>query len=44
MRLLYASPRHENIDRVIVLMTAHGIAPAMSTRADWNPAGRPRFF
>jgi ferric-dicitrate binding protein FerR (iron transport regulator) len=43
MRLLYASPRHENIDRVIALMAEHGIATTVTNRSNWNRPSYQRF-
>lgn len=36
MRLLYTSPRQDNVDRVIALMAEHGIETRVTNRSNWN--------
>ncbi|HET7360141.1 MAG TPA: hypothetical protein VFJ04_08335 [Rhodanobacteraceae bacterium] len=43
MRPIYASPRPENIDRVIALFAEHGIAATVSNRAVWKRPSYDRF-
>ena len=43
MRLLYTSPRHDNIERVCMLMTEHGIATRIVDRSNWNRPAYRRF-
>ncbi|MGC1548241.1 MAG: hypothetical protein WA777_06895 [Rhodanobacter sp.] len=43
MRQLYTSPRQENIDRVVALMTEHGIESKVTNRSNWNRPTYQRF-
>ena len=43
MRLLYTSPRQENIDRVVALMTENGVETAITNRSNWNRPSYQRF-
>jgi hypothetical protein len=43
MRLLYTSPRQENIDRVVVLMTENGVETSVTNRSNWNRPSYQRF-
>ncbi|BBD79604.1 hypothetical protein [Aerosticca soli] len=43
MRQLYTSPRHENIDRVVALLSEHGIAVKVTNRSNWNRPAHRRF-
>lgn len=43
MRQLYTSPRQENIDRVVALMTEHGIETKVTNRSNWNRPTYQRF-
>ncbi|MFK2875396.1 hypothetical protein [Dyella lipolytica] len=43
MRLLYTSPRQENIDRVIALMTENGVETTVTNRSNWNRPSYQRF-
>jgi hypothetical protein len=43
MRPIYASPRPENIDRVVALFAEHGIAATVSNRSVWKRPSYNRF-
>jgi hypothetical protein len=43
MRLLYTSPRQENIDRVVALMTENGVETSVTNRSNWNRPSYQRF-
>lgn len=43
MRLLYTSPRQENIDRVAALMAENGIETTITNRSNWNRPSYQRF-
>ena len=43
MRQIYTSPRPENIDAVIAVMTEHGIETTVLNRSNWNRPGHRRF-
>ncbi len=43
MRLLYTSPRQENIDRVVTLMTENGVETSVTNRSNWNRPSYQRF-
>ncbi len=43
MRLLYTSPRQENIDRVVALMTENGVETTITNRSNWNRPSYQRF-
>ncbi|MEP7097619.1 MAG: hypothetical protein ABI748_08145 [Dokdonella sp.] len=43
MRQIYTSPRMENVDRVVALMSANGIATSISNRQTWQRADWKRF-
>ncbi|HUB91404.1 MAG TPA: hypothetical protein VMA74_16900 [Dyella sp.] len=43
MRLLYTSPRQENIDRVAALMAENGIDTSITNRSNWNRPSYQRF-
>lgn len=43
MRLLYTSPRQENIDRVAALMADNGIEISITNRSNWNRPSYQRF-
>ncbi|EIM00542.1 MULTISPECIES: hypothetical protein [Rhodanobacter] len=43
MRQLYTSPRQENIDRVVALMTEQGIETKVMNRSNWNRPTYQRF-
>jgi hypothetical protein len=43
MRLLYTSPRQENIDRVAALMAENGIETSITNRSNWNRPSYQRF-
>lgn len=43
MRLLYTSPRQENIDRVASFMAEHGIETTITNRSNWNRPSYQRF-
>ncbi len=42
MRQIFTSPRTENIDRVVALMTEHGIATAVQNRSRYDRSGWKR--
>jgi hypothetical protein len=43
MRQLYTSPRQDNIDRVVALMTEQGIETQVMNRSNWNRPTYQRF-
>jgi broad specificity phosphatase PhoE len=43
MRLLYTSPRQENIDRVVAYMADNGIETTITNRSNWNRPSYQRF-
>lgn len=43
MRLLYTSPRQENIDRVVALMAENGVETIITNRSNWNRPSYQRF-
>jgi broad specificity phosphatase PhoE len=43
MRLLYTSPRQENIDRVIAFMNENGVETTVTNRSNWNRPSYQRF-
>lgn len=43
MRQLYTSPRPENIDRVVSLLTEQGIECSVENRSNWNRPSYQRF-
>jgi hypothetical protein len=43
MRPLYTSPRQESIDRVVALLTEHGIETTVTGRSNWNRPSYQRF-
>lgn len=43
MRLLYTSPRQENIDRVMVYMAENGVETTLTNRSNWNRPSYQRF-
>ncbi|SEI48111.1 hypothetical protein [Frateuria terrea] len=43
MRPLYTSPRQENIDRVVALLSEHGIETTVTGRSNWNRPSYQRF-
>lgn len=43
MRLLYTSPRQENIDRVVALMAENGVETTITNRSNWNRPSYQRF-
>jgi len=43
MRQLYTSPRQENIDRVVALLTEKGIECTVENRSNWNRPSYQRF-
>jgi hypothetical protein len=43
MRQLYTSPRQENIDRLVALLTEHGIETTVTNRSNWNRPTYQRF-
>jgi hypothetical protein len=43
MRLLYTSPRQENIDRVIAFMSENGVETTVTNRSNWNRPSYQRF-
>jgi broad specificity phosphatase PhoE len=43
MRLLYTSPRHENIDRVAAYMAENGVETTITNRSNWNRPSYQRF-
>jgi hypothetical protein len=43
MRPLYTSPRQENIDRVVALLSEHGIGTTVTGRSNWNRPSYQRF-
>lgn len=43
MRQLYTSPRQENIDRVVELLTEKGIETTITNRSNWNKPSYQRF-
>ncbi|WP_430390743.1 hypothetical protein [Dyella sp. 20L07] len=43
MRQLYTSPRQENIDRVVALLTDKGIECTVTNRSNWNKPSYQRF-
>jgi len=43
MRLIYTSPRSENIDRVVALFAERGIESTVSNRSNWKRSSYQRF-
>lgn len=43
MRLLYTSPRQENIDRVSAFMAENGVETTVTNRSNWNRPSYQRF-
>jgi hypothetical protein len=43
MRLLYTSPRPENIDRVAAFMAENGVETTITNRSNWNRPSYQRF-
>ena len=43
MRLLYTSPRQENIDRVMAFMAENGVETTVTNRSNWNRPSYQRF-
>lgn len=43
MRLLYTSPRQENIDRVMAFMAENGVETTITNRSNWNRPSYQRF-
>ncbi|GLQ90038.1 hypothetical protein [Dyella flagellata] len=43
MRMLYTSPRQENIDRVSAYMTENGVETTITNRSNWNRPSYQRF-
>jgi hypothetical protein len=43
MRLLYTSPRQENIDRVVAFMSENGVETTITNRSNWNRPSYQRF-
>ncbi|MET0937137.1 MAG: hypothetical protein ABWX83_14175 [Luteibacter sp.] len=43
MRQIYTSPRQENVDRVVSLLTEHGIETTVTNRSTWNRKTYQRF-
>lgn len=43
MRLLYTSPREENIDRVVAFMAENGVETTITNRSNWNRPSYQRF-
>ena len=43
MRLLYTSPRQENIDRVTAFMAENGVETTITNRSNWNRPSYQRF-
>lgn len=43
MRLLYTSPRQENIDRVAAFMAENGVETTITNRSNWNRPSYQRF-
>ncbi|WP_329742852.1 hypothetical protein [Dyella sp. A6] len=43
MRQIYTSPRQENIDRVVALMTSEGIETKVMNQSNWNRPTYQRF-
>jgi hypothetical protein len=43
MRLLYTSPRQENIDRVAAFMAENGVEITITNRSNWNRPSYQRF-
>ncbi|RDS81190.1 hypothetical protein DWU98_11670 [Dyella monticola] len=43
MRLLYTSPRQENIDRVAAFMAENGVETTITNRSNWNKPSYQRF-
>jgi hypothetical protein len=43
MRLLYTSPRQENIDRVVAFMGENGVETTITNRSNWNRPSYQRF-
>lgn len=43
MRLLYTSPRHENIDRVVAFMAENGVETSTTNRSNWKRPSYQRF-
>ncbi|MET0331248.1 MAG: hypothetical protein ABW154_07450, partial [Dyella sp.] len=43
MRQIYTSPRQENIDRVVGVLSEHGIESTIVNRSNWNRPTYQRF-
>lgn len=43
MRQIYTSPRQDNIDRVVALLTEQGIETTVTNRSSWNRPTYQRF-
>lgn len=43
MRQIYTSPRQDNIDRIVALLTEHGIETTVTNRSSWNRPTYQRF-
>jgi len=43
MRQIYTSPRQENVDRVVALMSEHGIEASVANRSNYNRSTWQRF-
>ncbi|MET4676541.1 MULTISPECIES: hypothetical protein [unclassified Luteibacter] len=43
MRQIYTSPRPENIDRIVALLTEHAIETTVTNRSTWNRPTYQRF-
>jgi len=43
MRQIYTSPRQDNIDRIVALLTEHAIETSVTNRSTWNRPTYQRF-
>ncbi len=43
MRQIYTSPRHENVERVVALLSEGGVATTIRNRQDWQGGKWKRF-
>jgi len=43
MRQIYTSPRQDNVDRVVALLTEHAIETTVTNRSSWNRPTYQRF-
>jgi broad specificity phosphatase PhoE len=43
MRMIYTSPRQDNIDRVVAYMAENGIETTITNRSNWNRPSYERF-